>query len=99
MFQSANTEKITHRNELSKMLPNWKNIRVPVMYMQGEMDELIDTANASFAKSHLVNVPYLYIHFFKGRPHFIPFSEHQFIEQKIFDMEKMVQMRNDNRSR
>ena len=91
MFQSANKEKITHKNELTKMLPYWKNIRIPVMYMQGEKDELIDTANASFARTHMVNVPYLYIHFFKGKPHFIPFSEHQFIEQKIFDMLNIVQ--------
>ena len=91
MFISANREKITHKNELTQMLPLWKNIRVPVMYMQGEKDELIDTANASFAKTHLTNVPYLYIHFFTGKPHFIPFSEHNFIEQKIFEMEDRVE--------
>ena len=94
MFQSANKEKITHKNELSKMLPYWKNIRVPVMYMQGEKDELIDTANASFAKTHLINAPYLYIHFFKGKPHFIPFSEHDFIEKKIFDMLALINQHN-----
>ena len=86
MFQSANKEKITHKSELNKMLPYWKNIRVPVMYMQGEKDKLIDTANASFARAHLLNAPYLYIHFFRGKPHFIPLSERYFIRQKIFDM-------------
>ena len=90
MFQSSNKEKITHKDELTKMLPYWKNIQVPVMYMQGEKDELIDTANASFAKAHLTNAPYLYIHFFKGKPHFIPISEHLFIRQKIFDMLKII---------
>lgn len=91
MFQSANREKIMHKTELTKMLPYWKNIQIPVMYMQGEKDELIDTANASFAKEHLIKVPYLYIHFFKGKPHFIPFSEHDFIEQKIFEMLDRIQ--------
>ena len=91
MFKSANKEKVTHPAELAKMLPYWQNIKVPVMYMQGEKDELIDTSNASFAKTHLVNAPYLYVHFFKGRPHFIPFSEHDFIEKKIFEMLALVQ--------
>ncbi len=90
MFQSSNKEKISHKDELTKMLPLWKNIRVPVMYMQGEKDELIDTANASFARTHLINAPYLYVHFFKGKPHFIPLSEHNFILRKIYEMKKVI---------
>ena len=69
MFRSANTEKVHHKEELEKMLPYWKNIRVPVAYLQGENDELVDTSNAGFARKHLVNVPYLDIQFVKGRGH------------------------------
>ena len=90
MFKSANNEKIRHKEELTKMLPFWKNIHVPVMYMQGEKDELIYTTNAGFAKKHLTNVPYLDIHFFKGRPHFIPFTERPAIRQKILQMLQMI---------
>ena len=90
MFQSANNEKIHHKEELTKMLPFWQNIRVPVIYMQGEKDELVYTTNAKFAKAHLTNTPYLDILFFKGRPHFIPFTERPTIRQKILQMVKMV---------
>ena len=69
MFRSANTEKVYHKKELETMLPYWKNIRVPVVYLQGEKDEIVDTANASFARRHLVSVPYLHIQFIKGRGH------------------------------
>ncbi len=69
IFRSANTEKIHHREELEKMLPYWKNIRVPVMYLQGENDNIIDTSNAGFARQRLINAPYLDIHFFKNRQH------------------------------
>ncbi|RYG29855.1 MAG: alpha/beta hydrolase [Chitinophagaceae bacterium] len=31
IFRSANTEKMHHRQELEKMLPFWKDIRVPVV--------------------------------------------------------------------
>ena len=35
IFRSANTEKVHHREELEKMMPYWKNIKVPVAYLQG----------------------------------------------------------------
>ncbi len=90
MFQSANTEKIHHRQELTQMLPYWPNIHIPVMYMQGGKDQLVYTSNAVFAKKHLINVPYLDIKFFPGRPHFIPFSEHESIRKEILMMGDMV---------
>ena len=69
IFKSANTEKVNHREELEKMLPYWKNIRVPVMYVQGESDDIIDTTNAGFAREQLINVPHLEIKFIKNRFH------------------------------
>jgi pimeloyl-ACP methyl ester carboxylesterase len=93
MLQSANVEKLAHKKELEKMLPLWKNVRIPVMYIQGEKDELIDTANASFAREHLVNAPYLSIQFVKDQPHFIAFSAQPLIKQKIFQMEALLQKR------
>jgi len=70
-FRSANTEKYHHRDELEKMLPYWKNIHVPVAYLQGAKDNIIDTSNAGFARSHLVNAPSLDIHFFPQREHLL----------------------------
>jgi len=69
IFRSANTEKVNHKKELEKMLPYWKNIQVPVAYLQGENDEIVDTTNADFARKHLFNSPYLEIQFVKGRGH------------------------------
>jgi len=90
MFQSANTEKIHHGEELAKMLPLWQNIKVPVMYLQGSRDKLIYTSNASFAEQKLVNAPCLDIHFFEGLPHFIEFRERPVIRMKILEMLQLV---------
>jgi pimeloyl-ACP methyl ester carboxylesterase len=90
IFRSANTEKMHHRQELEKMLPYWKNIRVPVIYMQGEKDDLIDTTNAGFARSHLVNAPYLDIRFIKNRYHRLAQFEWPAIRQAILDIYKEV---------
>ena len=83
MFKSANTEKIHHKEELEKMLPFWKNIRVPVMYLQGAKDNLIDTSNASFARQKLVNAPYLNIYFFPNRYHYLAQYEWPTIRDRI----------------
>src|SRR5882757_136106 len=48
MLKSANQEKIHHKEELTKMLPLWSRIHVPVMYLQGQDDGLVFTSNADF---------------------------------------------------
>lgn len=95
MLQSANEEKLTHKTELQKMVPLWKNIKVPVIYLQGENDELIDTSNASFARNHLVNAPYLSIEFIKNETHVIAYSAQKLIKKKIFEMEALLQKRKE----
>jgi len=86
MLQSANAEKVHHKEELTGMLPYWGNIKVPVVYLQGDKDELVYTSNAAFAKTHLTHVPYLDIEMIKGRGHLIAFSEKGKIKEAILKM-------------
>ncbi|HEX2536226.1 MAG TPA: alpha/beta hydrolase [Chitinophagaceae bacterium] len=83
MLRSANTEKLAHEAGLRAMLPYWKNIRVPVIYIQGAKDELIYTTNAAFARQQLVNAPSLDITFLENEPHFIAFSQRPLIKRKM----------------
>jgi pimeloyl-ACP methyl ester carboxylesterase len=91
MFQSANTEKVHHRQELEALLPFWKNIRVPVSYIQGEKDELIDTSNAGFARQQLTHAPYLNIQFLKGEPHFMPYASRPLVRSEIINILQRAQ--------
>lgn len=86
MLQTANREKIHHKEELEKMLPLWSRIHVPVIYMQGREDGLVDTSNASFAREHLTNVPSLDIRMIPGRGHLIAFAEKDRVEKAILEM-------------
>jgi pimeloyl-ACP methyl ester carboxylesterase len=86
MLVSANREKVHHREELTKMLPLWPNIHVPVEYLQGMEDGLVDTSNASFARAQLVNAPSLDIEMIPGRGHLIAFAEKDRVERAILDM-------------
>ncbi len=90
IFRSANTEKMYHKQELEKMLPLWKNIRVPVYYLQGAKDDIVDTSNAGFAKQHLINVPSLEIKFLNGRKHLLAQYEWPAIRQGILDIYEKV---------
>lgn len=90
MFKSANSEKIHHKEELEKMLPYWKNIHVPVMYLQGANDRLIDTSNASFARQHLVQVPYFETYFFPNRGHYLGREQWPVIRNYIMKLYGMV---------
>jgi pimeloyl-ACP methyl ester carboxylesterase len=89
--RTANTEKIHHKEELTKMLPLWEKIHIPVMYIQGEKDRMIYKSNAEFAKKHLTNVPLLDIEFVPRRQHFITRKEMPLIKQKILQMYQLVQ--------
>jgi pimeloyl-ACP methyl ester carboxylesterase len=86
MLQTANQEKVHHKEELTKMLPLWGKIHVPVIYLQGDKDGLVDTTNASFAREHLTNVPYLDIRMIPGRGHLIAFAEKDRIEKAILEL-------------
>ena len=86
IFRSANTEKVHHKAELEKMLPYWKNIRVPVYYLQGANDDIVDTTNAGFAREQLVNAPSLEIKFLKGRKHLLAQYEWPAIRNAILNV-------------
>jgi pimeloyl-ACP methyl ester carboxylesterase len=86
LFRSANTEKFHHAAELTKMLPYWNRIQVPVLYVQGEKDQWAYTSNADFAKSNLTNVPWLRIEMLKDRGHFFTYTEKEIIRQKVLEL-------------
>jgi uncharacterized protein len=93
MLQTANREKVYHREELTKMLPLWGRIQVPVMYLQGQEDKLVDTSNSSFARDHLINAPSLNITMIPGRGHLIAFDEKDRIVKTIVSMIDTCQRR------
>jgi pimeloyl-ACP methyl ester carboxylesterase len=86
LFRSANTEKVHHRRELEEMLPYWKDIRVPVVYIQGINDNIVDTSNAGFARKHMTNAPWLDIRFVSNREHRLAQYEWPRIRQGIMDV-------------
>lgn len=86
-FRSSNEEIYQLKPELEEMLPYWKNIKCPVIVIQGKVDELVPYENVDFAKKMLVNAPVEYVIEDKMN-HFVPWSHPYLIENAIIDMIK-----------
>jgi pimeloyl-ACP methyl ester carboxylesterase len=86
MIHSANVEKLAHTDELKKMLPRWSEIKVPIIYLQGEKDDLIYTSNARFAQSQLKGAQSLSVRMLPGLGHLIAFKAKKEIMKAIEEM-------------
>ena len=84
-FRASNHEILYLKPELEKMLPLWKNIRQPVIVIQGGKDMLVSPKNADFAQKMLVNAKSLKIVKVDTMNHFVPWSHPQLIKRAIIE--------------
>ncbi|MBX2899981.1 MAG: alpha/beta hydrolase [Cyclobacteriaceae bacterium] len=84
-LRASNDEIYQLKPQLQAMLPRWKEIRVPVIVIQGGKDTLVHPANAAFAKRMLTNAPVDVI-FKEGMDHFVPWNNPELIKEAILKM-------------
>ena len=84
-FRASNHEILYLKPELEKMLPLWKNIRQPVIVIQGGKDMLVNPKNADFAEKMLVNAKSLKVIRIDTMNHFVPWSHPQLIKKAIIE--------------
>jgi pimeloyl-ACP methyl ester carboxylesterase len=84
-FRASNHEILYLKPELEKMMPLWKNIRQPVIVIQGGKDFLVNPKNADFAEQMLVNAKSLKIVRVDTMNHFVPWSHPQLIRKAILE--------------
>ncbi len=84
-FRASNHEILYLKPELEKMLPLWKNIRQPVIVIQGGKDMLVNPKNADFAEKMLVNAKSLKVVRVDTMNHFVPWSHPQLIKKAIIE--------------
>lgn len=86
MLHSANVEKFSHHHQLEQMRHRWHEIEVPVIYLQGENDDLIYTSNALFAQKHITRAKMLSIRIIPNRGHLLIYDEATRIRKAIDEM-------------
>ena len=78
----SNQEILPLRGELTRMLPGWKTLTLPITVIQGEKDQLVPAANADFVKRSAVNAPVKVV-MIPGMNHFIPWERPGVIREAI----------------
>lgn len=81
-FRASNEEIYHLKPELEKMLPLWKEVKCPVLVIQGKQDELVPAENADFAKTMLVNAPVETL-MVEDMNHFVPWSHPHLITDAV----------------
>jgi pimeloyl-ACP methyl ester carboxylesterase len=79
----SNQEIMHLKGDLEKMMPLWKGIKCPVIYIQGEKDSLVPIENADFAQKMLENATIEMVRI-PNTDHFIPWSHEGMIKEAIF---------------
>jgi pimeloyl-ACP methyl ester carboxylesterase len=78
----SNQEILPLKGELTRMLPGWKTLTLPITVIQGQNDQLVPAANADFVKRSAVNAPVRVV-MIPGMNHFIPWNRPDVIREAI----------------
>jgi pimeloyl-ACP methyl ester carboxylesterase len=93
-FRASNEEIYQLEPQLENMLPRWKEIKCPVIFIQGKKDQFVPAENADFAKKMMVNTS-VEIVMKDDMNHFVPWSDPQLIRQAILRLiEEQPAMKN-----
>ena len=92
MLVVATDEKWAHRRELEKMLPDWASIRIPIVFVQGEKDEIVNPVTTPiFVRERLINASSLEVIMIPNQRHFLTFPQHQLLVQQLLSLVKIQQ--------
>ncbi len=86
MLVVASEEKFSHEEELKKMLPLWEKVDKPIIYIQGEEDDLIYLSNAKFIEEKAVNAPFLKVVMIPDQPHFLAIPQKDLLAKSLIEM-------------
>lgn len=84
LLNVATKEKFAHPNEMKRMLPKWKKLYTPTYVLIGEEDQVADTANYTFAKTHIINCPAVFMKL-KNTGHLITRQKPELIKDLLFN--------------
>ncbi len=81
----SNQEILPLKGELDKMMPLWKNIKQPSIFIHGTKDQLVPIGNADFAKKMLDKEKVRYV-IIEGMDHFVPWTNPELIRNAILEL-------------
>jgi pimeloyl-ACP methyl ester carboxylesterase len=88
----ANEEKLSHSQELQKMLPYWQHITTPTIILHSRHDDLIDIKNAFFAQKMITNAPTKLV-IWEGGNHYIVWNNPQLVLQNLEELYQNLRLK------
>lgn len=84
-FRASNEEIYQLEPQLENMMPRWKDIKCPVIFVQGMKDQLVDPGNAAFAKRVMTGTSVELVTK-DDMNHFVPWSDPELIRTAIVNL-------------
>jgi pimeloyl-ACP methyl ester carboxylesterase len=84
-FRASNDEIYKLKPELEQLVPEWSEIKVPAIVIQGTKDSFVPAANADFVNRMLIHSS-VQIQLIEGVDHFIPWSHPELIINAILEL-------------
>ncbi len=82
-WQVSGDEKFAHVEELRKLQPRWKDLRIPVAHLHGGSDFLAPPEeNIAFSRQH-IPAAYLRMKVLPESSHFIPWTDYEAVREEL----------------
>ncbi len=86
----SDEEKMTHADELTKMLPNWKSLTTPITYYHGTKDKIVPYKNMAFITKNVTDSILKPITV-KDANHFLLFKKYDLVKKELLEvLEKLT---------
>lgn len=85
-LQTANSEKLSHQEQLENMAGNWANIRASTVILHGTDDWLIYPPNAYYSCDQLVNAAEVTHHMVPGKQHDLIWSAPKLLKKYLLQL-------------
>lgn len=87
-LQTANSEKLSHQQQLEEMVDNWTNIKANTVILHGTDDWLIYPPNAYYSCDQLVNAIEVIHHMVPGKKHDLIWSAPKLLREYLLKLIK-----------
>lgn len=84
-FRASNEEIYQLQPQLENMMPRWKEIKCPVIFIQGKKDQFVPPENADFARKMMINTSVELV-MKKDMNHFVPWTDPELIRDAILNL-------------
>ncbi|WP_010227221.1 alpha/beta fold hydrolase [Gillisia marina] len=90
-YRVAGDEKTIHAEELKQLEEDWSKVRVPVIHIHGDKDDIVPYGNVNYTKKHFKNIKIIRV---PNVGHEISYRRSDLVKPLILEMIDLVKFKN-----